>query len=75
MQGCFVSYGREEELSNEAEKYICGVCRGEFEKGWPDEDARLESEGLFGPLSNENSAVICDDCFEELFPTVYAQTN
>lgn len=32
-------------------------------------------EAICRAASNENSAVICDDCFEELFPTVYAQTN
>jgi hypothetical protein len=55
------------------DEYICDECGETFEKGWSDEDAELERETLWGDLQREDAAIICDDCFDELFPNAYKE--
>ena len=53
-------------------EYQCAKCRGIYEKGWTDEEALEEQESIFGKIPEQEKAVICDDCFNEMkhsFPT------
>ncbi len=52
-------------------EYQCAICKGIFECGWTDEEAKAEADKNFGAERNhENDMVICDDCFKELMPTI-----
>lgn len=46
--------------------YTCERCKGVFEKGWTDEEAAAEAQQLFGDLSEDDKAVLCEDCFQAL---------
>lgn len=60
-----------EVMSNTIDEYTCAECGQTFEKGWSNEEADIEKQALWGDLEPDKSAVICDDCFEELFPKAY----
>jgi len=51
--------------------YVCEICGGEFEKGWPDEEAQAETKKLFGNISKVDLSVICDDCFNKIHPAKF----
>jgi hypothetical protein len=46
--------------------YTCECCGGTFEKGWSDEEMRLESVEKFPELKDEDAAVVCDDCYKKI---------
>lgn len=48
-------------------EYQCAKCKEIFEKGWSDEEAHAEKEKLFPQLEPEDEAIICDECFKEIF--------
>ena len=52
-----------------ANEYQCEHCGGVFEKGWSDEECREESETLWTKKDLEHSALICDDCFNDMLET------
>lgn len=51
------------------EPYTCAICKQVFLKiiddTWDDEKAAKESEELFGEPVDENTPLVCDDCFKE----------
>ena len=52
------------------EEFKCEECGGIFEKGWTDNEARLEQiENEFGNIPNNQLAVICDDCYKKIMRT------
>jgi len=60
-------------MPEQGNDYTCAECGETFEKGWSDEDADLEKQTLWDNLQEDQSAVICDDCFNELFPNAYKE--
>lgn len=50
--------------------YICAVCKGEFEKGWSDEEALKEKNENFGNIKGfskiEDCDLVCDDCYKKM---------
>lgn len=51
------------------DKYICELCKKEFEKAITDEEANKEAEELFGvkdASNRDDMAIICDDCFKKI---------
>ncbi len=51
------------------DKYICELCKKEFEKAITDEEANKEAEELFGVKEASNRAdmaIVCDDCFKKI---------
>lgn len=55
--------GRMPDLPLAAGWYRCFVCRREFEKTVPDDEALAEYQRRFGPgRSPEDMLIICDDC-------------
>jgi len=49
-----------------AKTYICANCKGEFEFGWSDEEARQEAKENFPDLDVDDSVtavVVCHDCY------------
>lgn len=48
--------------------FTCDLCGGTFPKGWSDEEAAAEAEGLFSPAELEATSVVCDDCFRRIMP-------
>ncbi len=40
----------------------------EFIKGQPDEDAMAETRENFGEIEKEECDIVCDDCYEKMFP-------
>lgn len=55
----------------EEHEYTCAHCKNVYKKGWSDEEAIEEQESIFGKVSKEDLAIVCDDCFntiKHLFP-------
>ena len=48
------------------DQYRCARCRGVFGKGLPDADAAARFEARFPAVRLEESALVCDDCFEAM---------
>lgn len=48
------------------ETFTCARCHGTFPKGWTDEEAAAESLVEWGSIPDEEQAVICDVCYQEL---------
>lgn len=51
--------------------FTCAICGGTFAKGWSDEEANAEAQGIFGvdnASKSQEMAVICDDCFNHRPP-------
>ena len=52
-------------------EYQCAMCKGIFEKGWSNEEAKAEAREFFGKPPkewNDTPLVICDDCFQKVHP-------
>lgn len=62
----WLAWLRRRSPSGIADKFTCAECGGTFEKKWSDEEARAERKKLFPHLTDEDAAVICDDCFEKI---------
>jgi hypothetical protein len=46
------------------EQFICAICKGTFNKGWSDEEARQERLEIFGnAFKDEDCVLVCDDCY------------
>jgi DNA-directed RNA polymerase subunit RPC12/RpoP len=46
--------------------YQCAVCQDVFESDWSDEEAVQEFEGAFAGAPVEDSAVVCDNCYNRI---------
>jgi hypothetical protein len=51
-----------------AETYKCAMCGNVCEKTVSDEDALAECEAIFGDVSEEELAIVCDDCWQIIKP-------
>ena len=40
------------------------MCKGEFESGWTDEEAKEELKENFDGESTDDCDVVCDDCYK-----------
>lgn len=49
----------------EANDFQCVMCGEAYEKGWTDEEAKVEAKDLWGI---EKGPVVCDDCFNKIHP-------
>ena len=47
--------------------FICGLCHETYDKKWSDAEAKKEAEELWGDIPDEETAVVCDDCFNLMF--------
>ena len=47
-------------------EFICENCGETFYSERSDEEAEAEAQFLFGELSEEDKAILCDDCFQKL---------
>lgn len=55
-------------------KFICGMCGGEFWDNTPEEEKQKEMLELFGPVlatSGDEQVPVCDDCFNRYHPSKY----
>jgi hypothetical protein len=55
-------------------QYQCEICRGIFEKGWSEEEARAEAKDKFGIEDKhinetKEAGIVCDDCFKKITNT------
>lgn len=50
-------------MSNE---YTCKYCSGTFTKGWTDKEAKAELEDNYPGFTEDDCALICDDCYKEI---------
>ena len=42
--------------------YICAICEDQFLSIWPDDEAKVEFEQIFGkPFSEDYTTPVCDD--------------
>ncbi len=60
-------------LKKTNDKYQCSMCKGVFDKGWSDEEADKEAKdrwGIDNASQNKEMAVICDDCWPKINPTL-----
>jgi hypothetical protein len=49
--------------------YTCAVCKGTFQSGWTEEEAKAECIKDFGALPpEEHRAVLCEDCYQKVRP-------
>jgi len=46
--------------------YTCALCKGVFEFGWSDEEAKAELEENFEGFTTEECDVVCDDCYKKM---------
>ncbi len=46
--------------------YRCALCKGVFEKGWSDEEAKAEYGQVFPGKPLEEADVVCDDCYKRI---------
>jgi len=52
------------------DKFICAMCRGEFDKGQSDEIAEAELKENFGKgISIDDCVRVCDGCYEKVKPS------
>jgi hypothetical protein len=52
--------------------FKCAACGGIFKKGRTDDEAMEACEKEFGrALSDEESVLVCDDCWEEMKPVIF----
>lgn len=51
-----------------SDTYTCEQCGGTFEKGWSDEESAAEAQSIWGDLSTEDVALICEDCWQQIRP-------
>lgn len=51
-----------------AEEYKCARCGGVWQKGWTDEESLAECRQYFGNLRADETAVVCEDCFQLMHP-------
>lgn len=54
-------------------EFQCNNCKGIFNKAWTDEQAMEEADMVWGELG-EDPAIICDDCFKELYEFTFIKT-
>jgi len=54
--------------------FTCTHCGWTGQSGWTQDDAKKESDELWGDLTNEETVTLCDDCFESLM-TKMAKAN
>ena len=50
------------------EEYTCAMCKGVFKKGQSDEEAMAETRENFGDTKQEDCDIVCDGCYEQIFP-------
>ena len=52
------------------EKFKCAVCKGIFEKGLTDEEAKEQYKKEFPnlPFEDYEQNLVCDDCYKKMFP-------
>lgn len=52
-------------------EFKCGSCGGIFEMAWSEKESKKEAEKNWGEKADiENMAIICDDCYKILMPTL-----
>lgn len=52
-------------------EYKCAQCGNVYETGQTEEEAITEMKANFGEhAKKEDMAVICDDCYNDLMPTI-----
>ncbi len=47
--------------------FRCSACGGDFSykvDQWSEEMAQAESAATFGPIPEEEQAIVCDDCYK-----------
>jgi len=52
-------------------EFQCAKCGEIFKNGWTDEEAQNEAKEIFGKYPKDwacESAVVCDDCFNNQYP-------
>ena len=55
-----------EQLSSD--QFQCARCQQIYKKAWTEEEAEQETQQYWGNLPQENFAVICDDCWQQVHP-------
>ena len=51
--------------------YTCARCGQTFTKARTDDECRAELESFFGFVPEDDIAIICDDCFQEIHPSKF----
>jgi hypothetical protein len=49
---------------NSTKEYQCAVCKGVFQNGWTDEEARAEQEA--NGWKDADCDIVCDDCYDAI---------
>lgn len=49
-----------------AKEYTCSICHKVFEGSWTDEEALAEMKENFGDFELEETAVVCDSCYQAI---------
>ena len=45
--------------------YKCYMCKGEFKKGWSDEEAKAEAAEAFPGYEIQDDDLVCNDCYKK----------
>jgi hypothetical protein len=54
------------ETVNKGDLFKCELCQGVFEASWDEKDAEEEMKEKFGYADKEDSAIVCEDCYQKL---------
>jgi hypothetical protein len=54
----------------EANEFQCELCRGIYEKGWSEDDAKAEFGKDFPGFQLSDAGLICEDCYNKINPAV-----
>jgi hypothetical protein len=51
-------------------EYQCDMCKGIFDKGWSDEEAKEEHFGRHPDVPLEETGMVCDPCYKILLKDI-----
>jgi hypothetical protein len=62
-------------VTEKRKQFTCGVCKGVFDCGWTDDEARTELGENFPGIDVSACGVVCDDCYKIFEPFIQEPTR
>lgn len=57
------------------DEFTCYCCKEVFLRTRTDEDAKAESDRLFGEIEPDDLGIVCDDCFRARYGNIADEEN
>jgi len=55
-------------MGGKGDLYTCAICGKEYNRGVDDEVAMAEANEYWPGLKQEDAAIVCDDCWQDVRP-------